>query len=239
MRKKFFNLALFLAFVFFLSSVLAEQQELYLEVRIFDDGSCLLSGTATDNPNIKDVEYEKGILYGLSQSFTSKKKEIWQFHLETEKSFSYSLKIILPENSKLLSLNKQAVIFTENDAIVVEVNDEGKLDILLTYTKGPVKIKHFNFLPVIAVIILLIFIAVFLLKKQRKKKINKKIFELLNERERLILKLLSKKGKLSYGKLQKLSGIPKASFSRHIKALENKKLIKRTGKGKLSFIELR
>ena len=240
MGKKFFSLVLLFAFVLFFSS-LAKSQELHLEVRIFDDGSCLLTGTATEDPNIKDVEYEKGILYGLSQSFTSKKKEIWHFHLETEKSFSYSLKIILPENSKLLGINKQAIIFTENKAIVVETSGKDKLDILLTYTKD-VKPKQSSFLTILAIIvfmvIVLFFLAFFFMKK-RKKRVNKKILDLLNERERLILKLLSRKRRISYGTLQKLSKIPKASFSRHIKALENKKLIKRTGKGRLSFIELK
>lgn len=39
--------------------------------------------------------------------------------------------------------------------------------------------------------------------------------------------------------LRKYCNIPKASFSRHINELENKKLIKKSGLGKNKFIELK
>ncbi|OIO40768.1 hypothetical protein AUJ10_02180 [Candidatus Pacearchaeota archaeon CG1_02_31_27] len=69
---------------------------------------------------------------------------------------------------------------------------------------------------------------------------NKDVERFLNEREKQILNVLRKEGgKLTQAQIQKITNIPKAALSRHLKMLEIKELVHKTGKGKLNDIVLK
>ena len=79
-----------------------------------------------------------------------------------------------------------------------------------------------------------------ILKKNRLNKFNKEkvIQNVLNEREKLILNKLRETGKIKSSYLRRKTNIPKASFSRHIRELEKKGLVKFSGEGRNKFVEL-
>ena len=58
-----------------------EEDYCLVQITLFDDGSALVIGSATTNPNIKDIEYENESLYGLTQLLTSKQQGKWSFNI--------------------------------------------------------------------------------------------------------------------------------------------------------------
>ena len=96
----------------------------------------------------------------------------------------------------------------------------------------------------------ILFVVYFFNFRKREKKDNKgdkkkvkmdrvKMLEgMLNEREKLILSKLKESGKTKNSYLRKACDIPKASFSRHIRELERKGLVKLSGEGKNKIVEL-
>jgi preprotein translocase subunit SecG len=176
------KLILLLITLFLIASVFA-QEELLLQINLFDDGSALIMGSSTINPNIQEVEYEKvdQTFYGYTQHLTNKIGITWTFSLELEQDFSNNyIKIILPENSKLgpVSSDLESFVTTEDGNIVIEFVGEDKVAIEFDYElETQAGEKGFDFIYIIifiVIVIILIISIISFLKEKRKKKIEKK-----------------------------------------------------------------
>lgn len=110
MRK----LILFFLAILLITCVFA-QEEILLQVNLFDDGSALIVGSSTIDPQIQDIEYEKKdqTFYGYTQEMTSKSGSKWTFSLGLDQEFSSSyVKIILPEDAKIGDIDSNMDSFT-------------------------------------------------------------------------------------------------------------------------------
>ncbi len=261
MRK----LILFFLAIILITCVFA-QEEIIVQINMFEDGSALIVGSSTQDPGIKDIEYEKKdqTFYGYTQELTSKSGSIWTFSLSLDQEFSSSyVKIILPENAKLGNIDSNLDSFTSigGENIIIEfIGTNLVLEIGFDYEVG-INEKRDNsiYFLIGAVIAAGIIILIWLFfrkkngkkrepKKQKqkpgKKKINtlaeklKPIRATLNERENQIIKELLEHKKLKQNQLQHLTKIPKVSLSRHLVNLENKNLIVKKSLGKTNIIQI-
>ncbi len=64
------------------------------------------------------------------------------------------------------------------------------------------------------------------------------ILKLLGERERKIIKILRERKKIRYSELQRLTGIPKSTFNRIVKRLEEVGIIKSEREGRVTWIRI-
>lgn len=255
------KLILFIFVLFLISPVLA-QEELLLQINVFDDGSALIIGSATINPEIEDIEYEEGTLYGYTQHLTNKKGATWTFSLEIEQDFSNSyVKVILPENSKLglISSSLDSFISIENKDIIIEFVGKEKVDIEFNYELETSQEKKLDFIYVVGIIVTIIILGIGIWSFLKKKKKNpekekekkerkqkkrakenplKPVMNTLNEREKKIINELLEHKKLKQNQLQHLTKIPKVSLSRHLVNLENKNLIIKKSLGKTNIISI-
>ena len=251
-----------------LSEIANRGPSLELQAFIFSDGSVFLQGQSAVDPDLP-VKYEDGKISGLTNQLTSKKKEIWNFALSTDKVFDQlDVKIILPENAKLsgnISSKSVPFVYTQGKSLVIEVSDLQKdLDISFNY-QVPLQRKENNpFVIVIYLIAVIVAVTiVFLILKKRKRQQKKKkkrkpkksekqtnleeykkkfetLKQTLNGREiKIIESLIELKGKAKQNQLQKFTGISKAAFSRHISALETKGLVEKKSLGRVNLIQIK
>jgi len=235
-------------FCFMLLAPFVQASYLNLEAKLLQEGFVLLQGESDEELNIKGITYDQGYFYGITQELTNKEKEKWYFSFSLNKTYDYfNLNIVLPKTFKLIltSINSSGQVFlsAQNNLELSVVGENKNPSITFSYEiERKPNLKFFYYL--IPLFFLLIF---FLYKKFQKnkqkpsenfkRKLNL-VRKTLNERENQIITLLLKNKNLTYGKLQKLSNIPKASFSRYINNLEKKGIIKRESKGRLSKISL-
>jgi len=187
------------------------------------------------------VEFKDGKIVGNTINLTDKQGEIWNFYYALEDS---EVQVFLPEGAKVLDTTGEISLF-RNQIVVYGV---GSVYIEYTLEEGlGVQDSDFVILLILGIIVAII---IYLLIKERtrtekekegdKKEVDKvkTIQGILNERERIILDRLREIGKTKSSYLRQKCNIPKASFSRHIRELEKKKLVKISGEGRNKFVEL-
>ena len=126
------------------------------------------------------------------------------------------------------------------------------INFVYTLEKVPLQINWLNLIILIVLILLIIAVIIIFLrmKKNKRERIVRRVVKkkesqlasvrkVLNQRENLIIDTLIKEGnKSTQGRLQKLSEIPKASFSRHLNNLAKKGIVSKEGSGKLNVVKL-
>jgi uncharacterized membrane protein len=245
MKRKFF---LILSLIFYIQFVDAYTlAEIYLN----QDGSAVFLGKSSQEPNITGIEFENGKIFGITQVLTKKDAEIWTFSFALNDSAE--LRIFLPEGSELklnsLISNLDAEISNYKNNIVVSIagiNPEISFDYEVNVKREK---NHKLILSVLFLLLLVVTLFFFLRKRRsrdrkqrtkprRKRKIDV-IKKTLNEREQKIIEKLLELRRAKQSLLQRKTEIPKASFSRHIKNLEDKGIVIKTGIGRNNVIELR
>ena len=167
---------------------------------------------------------------------------MWEFSFTLEEGEFF---IFLPDGTTLTSVSSGAEIYLSENQLAVYGNNE----VNITYITKTASEDGLINIAVLTMIIVILGILIFIYLKKKKDKRNEKqnegrakkmklIEQMLNEREKIILDKLKETGKVKSSYLRKMSGIPKASFSRHIQELEKKKIIKRSGEGRNKFVEL-
>ena len=239
--------------IFFSSCINA--QELSLNVVLDNQGGAIVLGIADANPDIAGIDFENKSLSGFTQYLTAKQGANWIFNLNSSQLYDrHYVRISLPVTAKLLSYSGTPVISSDQGSLVLEFSGKGPLDVNLVYTLEdiPVQVNWMNVIFIIVFILLIVAVIILFLRTKKRKKevlvkrvIKKKesklasIRGILNQRENLIIDILIKEGRRStQGKLQKLSEIPKASFSRHLSNLAKKGIVIKEGSGKLNVVKL-
>jgi|GEM_PF-1685262 len=239
--------------VFFVLSISFVSSYLSANIYLEEDGSATIIGSSSAPLNISGINFEKGRLFGVTQELTSKQGPLWNFAIALNDNAE--LKIFLPETAflELASFNSSAesrVAISRQGIIISVAGQNPKLTFnyeLRERSRLPFVLGLLGALAVIAVAILF-----FALRKKKTKaaKITKPkaraktrkidiIKKTLNEREREIVEQLLLLRKSKQSALQRKTGIPKSSFSRHLKTLENKGIIERVGEGRNKWLLLR
>jgi len=205
----------------------------YSTINIYLDNSgnaVFLGETNSVNLDLPNgIEINNGKITGNTFNLTNKMGELWDFSYSLDES---EFQIFLPENAKVLDTDGEISILKDK-IVVYGINKTN-----IQYILGEKSEETNNWK--IALILILIFIVVYFIKKRSKEKSNKikMLGSVLNVREKLILSKLEETGKIKSSYLRKKLEIPKASFSRYLRELEKKKLIKLSGEGRNKFVEL-
>ncbi len=212
---------------------------IFLNIYIEENGEAVFLGETNEFPNLPEgISLENEIITGSTQSLTKKEGDVWMFSYTLEGA---EINIILPEGATLLSLS-QGEISIDDNKISIFVSQGADIQYNLNSAEKESKTLLFLILTISLIIILSI---IYFIKKKHSQTTKTKepskleiIKQVLSDREKQILEQLKKAGKIKSSHLRKLTGIPKASFSRHIQELEKKRIIKRSGEGRNKFIEI-
>jgi len=229
-----------LVLVGFIFIFLVNYASAYTNINIYIDeaGSALFLGETNEKIDLPlGVEIKNEEIIGKTHKLTTKQGEIWSFFYSLENA---ELNIILPKSTIIKSVtNGEVYIGGEG----ISVYSKNSVD--FTYVLGEESSNRLLWIFIIILIglggIIILIYVFYTLKKSKnlKSKNNLEIIKkVLNEREKIIIENLKKSGKIKGSYLRKLCDIPKASFSRHLRELEQKRIIKKTGDGKNKFVEL-
>ncbi len=223
------------------------------DIYLGSDGSATFIGRASSQLNINGIEFDKGKVYGETQELTSKNGTVWTFFISLIDTAE--LNIFLPENAELkvstLVSNLAPEVTDYKNLILITVSGENP-QISFDYEISEEKETPMAIYLLAGIILLSILTVLISLKriknkrtKARKKQRHKTtrridiVKKTLNEREKEIVSRLVALKSVKYSLLQKKTGIPKASFSRHIKNLEGKGIIERAGQGRNNILRIR
>ena len=209
-------------------------------IYIEENGDAVFLGESDENLVLPEGINRKGNeISGITSLLTNKEGDIWTFSVIIQDA---EMNIFLPENAVIKEISG-GEIYLDDKNIAVFVTNE----VEIRYTIGKKEDNRFGVIVPALVFLMIIAIIIFLIKRKKSKtkrvnavlnnKKNSILYQVLNEREKLILEKLRKTGRIKGSYLRRLCDIPKASFSRHIQELEKKKLIKRSGEGKNKFVE--
>ncbi len=211
----------------------------YLTIYIQENGDAIFIGNSEEQIIFPDgISNNNGAISGRTNVLTNKLGGTWEFSFSQQNS---EITLFLPKNAVLKS-NSQGDISVKNEQISVQTQNT----ISISYELNRSSSSKIGW---IILIILAVIVYVIILKNKNKKqqlrkksthkKTNDKLINnFLNDREKIILEKLKETGKIKQAQLRKLTGLPKASFSRHIQELEKKRLIKRLGEGRNKLLEL-
>jgi uncharacterized membrane protein len=195
-------------------------------------------------PRKKSATYSLTITY-LTNSLTKKDKNTWELNYLVD----YPTPIIFsfPESTKLIDFSEKAVVYSEESQLKLGwkliANSSVKIvyetDFQLPYT------NYYKILLYVFSIIIILMTLMFYTKKwyckiaKRLSKGKKDIIKTLDRQESEVINFLINKGNQSYQSIiQKETGINKATLSRIIKRLENKRLVEVRQTGNTNLIIL-
>lgn len=149
--------------------------------------------------------------------------------LKTDKYGSFFIE--LNQNICMISAKKDNLVGYAQVDLTEELNQiEIKLNKKLLTSKN-----YWIYL----IILLILIVILYLYRKKNIKNVKTNILKTLSEKEKTIINELKKhNGSLTQAKIHHNTKMPKVSLSRHIKALEKKKLIKTESIGKMKKIKL-
>lgn len=234
----------FILIVFFLASLSAQP---VVNFYIDESGDTDILGNSESKISLPEgIFFEDNKIFGSTQTLTSKNGEIWAFNFLTDTKSN--LVVYLPKGASLENVPEDAEVYINKNQIVVDCFSDS---VYFEYELNKSPTNLWTYVMIIFVLALLVLVYLKLknkLKKQNKilsKPVDKLkiIKDTLNDREKLILAKLkfykNNKIKIKQNQLRKVLKIPKASFSRHLRELERKKIIVRIGDGKNKFVELK
>ncbi|NCN98762.1 hypothetical protein COU62_03320 [Candidatus Pacearchaeota archaeon CG10_big_fil_rev_8_21_14_0_10_35_219] len=215
-----------------------------LNINLDDTGNALFLGQS-DESAIEGlpsgINYDNEKLWGETMELTSKTEEIWNFSFSLTDS---EMQVFLPEGARVLNTNGE--ISLSKDKIVIYGVGYVEVDYVIEASN----IGDNSNLGLLVILTILVIVVVYLLVKEghrtRKERTHKDekndkikaVQGILNEREKWILEKLKETGKTKSSYLRRKTEIPKASFSRHIRELERKGLVKISGEGRNKFVEI-
>ncbi len=212
----------------------------YITIYLQENGDAVFIGNSEEQIVLPEgISLRNDAISGRTNTLTNKQGRVWEFSFIQQNS---EITLFLPKNA-VLKLNSQGDISIKNEQISVQT----KNTISVSYELNRIASSKTGWISLIILIVLAIVVYFILLKnktsslkkKYRPIKNNSKLISnFLNNREKIILEKLKEIGKIKQASLRKLTGIPKASFSRHIQELEKKRVIKRIGEGKNKLLEL-
>ena len=219
----------------------------YARINIYVDniGDSLFLGETNENLSLPmGVNIVNGKINGYSSNLTVKNGEVWTFEYNLPAS---ELTIVLPEGAVVKDFSGGEV-FLQGKQIAIYTKEGLRVSYVIEKQKESSNL-NLLFKIIIGLFVILLVVYFFNFRKREKKedkrdkrkiKIDRvKMLEgMLNEREKLILSKLKESGKTKNSYLRKACDIPKASFSRHIRELERKGLVKLSGEGKNKIVEL-
>jgi len=219
-----------LAILLLIPSVIATS---FITIYVEENGEVAFFGETDEDLVLPlGISISNGEIMGKTNELTNKQGVTWEFSYELKNA---EMEIVLPKGTVITKLENGEVY--SNGQISVYGFESVKVGYEIREIDNNINYLLYGLLLIIVIIILII-----LFKKHNKKYISKdkirKLDNVLNDREKLILKNLKETGKIKSSFLRKKCDIPKASFSRHLQELERKKLIKRTGEGKNKFVEV-
>tara|TARA_Y100000310_G_C20653886_1_gene800943 strand:- start:80 stop:985 length:906 start_codon:yes stop_codon:yes gene_type:complete len=208
-------------------------------------------------PQIRSKTYEVRIQY-LTNSLTSKDEDKWIVNhlipaygeIGIDDIKEARLTLILPGTTTLSSFSDNGVIYTENSDLRIawklhlKKDKETKIEAIyannIEESTDWIKIGFYALLTILVIVLL-----VFCINKgyckitKRIGKGKKDIINTLENREKEVVKLLlENKNQLYQSKIQKDTGISKATLSRVIKRLENRNIIEVRPSGNTNLILL-
>ena len=228
-------------FLFFMINNVYAQNYIYAEMEILDNGVISVNGESNIDLEIEGLRFLDNKISGKTQMLTSKSRDTWNLNLDFKETYSdVFITIYFPENTRSIKNINSDLNSNINlgNRISIEIKDYNKPVVFsVDYSIEGRKSKSWIIILVLSLIILALS---FLLVRKRKKEIKKLdiLLPVLNEKERDIVRLLMKKP-MRQKNIRKNLDIPKASFSRYMINLENKKIIIREGEGKNKLVKLK
>jgi len=228
-------LILFLLALLLISPAYAATQEYYadVQIRVFPTGDVEVSGT-TNYPALSP---------GVTQNFTSKSGNLWTLNMTFPDTFSeYVYDLSFPANAQISYMNVPKNVRMETQGEVMHIIATGTNQAFFAVVQYSLGTPPSPPLPLDPIIILgisalatVIAITVYL---RWRKRIQDKKFKLtynsnaVTDRQKQIIDIIKREGGHStQSKIQKETGIPKASLSRNIDSLVKKNIIKKERKG--------
>jgi len=208
------------------------------DIYIKESGKTVFLVNTDVDPEIPGLTFENNRLTGETFELTSMQSGIWTFEMDFEYYETILLDIHLPSSlSSIQSLEgvDYLIGFDQKTLSLIDRDEELYFKVKYELEENP----SYFFLYFI-IVVLVVGLLIFFLGKFRKRKENKlkKIFPLINDKEREIIKLLMKKP-MRQKEVRKKLDIPKASYSRYLVNLEKKKLLSREGEGKNKVLRLK
>ncbi|MBX4212242.1 winged helix-turn-helix transcriptional regulator [Candidatus Pacearchaeota archaeon] len=198
-----------------------------------ESGKATLIGDSNSSQNLPSwILFNEGSLTGTTSNLTTKQGDIWSFFISLPDS---NITLVLPPGAVLRNSSTELSASKER----IELHSKNKI-----YAQYYLEVQNKGYsLYFIPIIILATGAGYWLFvrkkEKEREEAVKRSLLQsVLNEREKCIIEMLQKSGKIKNSYLRRLCDIPKASFSRHVSELEKKNLIKRYGEGKNKYLEL-
>jgi len=171
----------------------------------------------------------------LTQSLTSKEREVWTFSVDTNSTFT----LLMPSNSFILEISEVPLEVIEGDEYLILVMPPGshKVEyIILPRRSGRKEIDYWIPLILVLSVAAVGIAAYFILKKIR----LKRLIERLSEVDREIVEFLEKRGGKAYQhEIARELEIPKTTLWRHIMRLHEEGIIEIKKEGKYNLIILK
>lgn len=204
-----------------------------IQIDVSKDGTVTFDG-ATNHP----------LLQGTSQEFTSKKGIYWTLNITIDETFdSYIYELNLPKNSFINYLKTpqlSRILDDGNGITIIGTGENQQFVIIVQYSisvfvsEGSKILKPFLYLVVVA---LIAGAYLFFTKKKTKLTYDPKT---LTRRQNLIMNVVRKsKDPITQAKIERITGLPKASLSRNIESLVKKELIEKHRRGMSNVITLK
>lgn len=225
--------------VFTISSVSALTQ---LNIYLDENGNAQFFGESSEVSMAlpEGITLDNGKISGTTSVLTDKQGVEWKF--------AYYLG------------NSEIVVYLPSNAVIGR-NNNGEITIrggrITIYSKDNVDVSYrldnenrSDYGQVVILLLIIVLVAGYFYLKMKKRTGNKvserkkeprrdklKMLEgVLHERQNLILARLKETGRVKMSYLRKQCNMPKASFSRHVRELVKKKLVKLDGEGRNKFV---
>lgn len=177
-------------------------------------------------------------------NFTSKNGRYWILNYSIDETLSdYIIEIVLPKNveinyMKLPSVNR--IILNDKTRIITSgSNSDFSVVIQYALFKDVYKYSIFIMLIISLFSLFLIFGVLLYYYKKTKKKIKIDMSKLTDRQKDIMNIILKNPNGITQGKLEQLTGLPKASLSRNIASIERLELIEKQEYGMSNLITLK
>ncbi|MFC2162252.1 helix-turn-helix transcriptional regulator [Candidatus Altiarchaeota archaeon] len=212
----------------FLSSTVSGSFSADLDITVGRDGIVTITGDS-DHPTIKP---------GVYDVMTSKKDGYWVLNISSSERFDeYRYVLNMPEGSKINYLGVYDVGgFEEEDGFRITGKAVDKPFVIIVQYRIGLLSGSYAYLIALPTIFSIILLYHFFRRRGRARVYVKDQF---SDREYQVIKCLrGNKGCLTQAELERLTGLPKASLSRTILSLEDKKIIEKNKTGMTNKIRL-
>ncbi len=240
MMRKIIILVLFLISI---NNIFSQEYYADLSLDVDSKGDILISGVDSSNE------------FKLNQripDYTSKDGKYWLINITSNQIYSnFIFDITLPKGAQINYIKTTPNFRIDEDSGRIKIIGTGenkKVTIIMQYqitdenNKENI-LKNPNLIGVLGVIIGILITFILNRKKKEVITINQKEneidFSIFPQRQKDIINILKKKGKITQKELEIEMQIPKSSVSRNVRTLEIKSIIKKESVGSTNYISLK